>query len=53
MLKSISALPVLREPSSTELVRDEPGSESTDVVVTIVIPEISVTTSCSDQEDVT
>ena len=50
MPKSISPLPVPREPSSTEPVGHGSGPESTNVDVTITIPEIAVTTTCSDQE---
>ena len=53
MPKSISPLPIPREPSSIESVRDGPAPESTNLDVTITIPEIAVTTTCSDQEDVT
>ena len=53
MPKSVSPLPVPREPGSTEHVGHGSGPESTNVDVTITIPEIAVTTTCSDQEDVT
>ena len=53
MPKSISPLPIPQEPGSIEPVRNGPGPESTNVDVTIKIPEIAVTTTCSDQEDVT
>ena len=53
MPKSISPLPIPREPGSIEPIRNGPGPESTNVDVTITIPEIAVTTTCSDQEDVT
>ena len=45
MLESILPLPIPREPSSMEPVRDGP--------VRVIIPKIAVTTTCSDQEDVT
>ena len=50
MPKSISPLPIPRVPGSIEPI---PGPESTNVDVTITIPEIAVTTTCSDQEAVT
>ena len=53
MPKAISPLPITREPGSSEPVGHGSGPESTNVDVTITIPEIAVTTTCSDQEDVT
>ena len=53
MPKSISPLPVPGEPGPTEHVLDGPGPERTNVDVTITIPETDVTTTCSDQKEVT
>ena len=53
MPKPISPLPVPRDPGTEEPLHDRPGRQSTNVDVTITIPEIAVTTTSSDQEDVT
>ena len=52
MPKPISPFPISRDPVTDESVHEGLGQVKTNVDVSITIPGIAVTTSCSDKEDI-